>query len=259
MKQPDWKSLERHPLSAGYEDINGEIWTQTLANLKEFGIVDREITLFEDKVLDGYQLQRACVMLDIKPTYKELPEGIPAEKFIEIKNDCRRQTPEEAAIARILERRERIAKARVDGKSLRTIAENEGVSEKTVRNDLKTVTAEGGYAVTPPDGKITGKDDRQQPATKPKAVCPRCRRVGIVKDCPTCTQSVEAMPAAKPTKPKSGKPKFIEKKFDQAYGALVRIVDERGNAMGKGPHHRRCQEILGEFLTEYKLWKKETA
>ena len=222
MKQQEfWKSLERHPLSAGYPDIDGVVWEQTLVNLKEFGIVDREITIYEGKVLDGWQLQRACVLLDIKPSYKTLPEGIPAEKFIEIKNDCRRPTPEKEAIARIEERRERLAKARLNGKSLRTIPENEGIREKPVRNDLKAVTAERTYAVTPPDGNITRTDDCKQPATKPNAFRNRCRRVDTAKITQAATSQVRLCPRVKPTNHKSGKPIFIERSSSKPT-ALVR-------------------------------------
>jgi hypothetical protein len=50
---------------------------------------------------------------------------------------------------------------------LRIIAEEVGVSEKQVRNDLQQATAEG-YAVEPVGGKVQGRDGKKRPAKKPK-------------------------------------------------------------------------------------------
>ena len=267
MKQPRfWKTLERHPLSCDYEDITGIAWDHFVAGLKQFGILDRKITLHDEKVLDGWQLLRACIECGIRPEFSGLPKGVTAEEFVRVKNDNRRH---EAAVI-IAARRERVAAARAEKKSLRTIAVEESIDQKTVRKDLEKVQNSPG--VDPPahvvetpiddsptdqpkvsDGKVIGRDGKIYPATKPKVLCARCRRVGEIKDCLACIE------ARKPPLTKSGKPRFDEKKFDKAYGPLVRLVDERANAMGKGPNFERCQQLLGEFLEAYKIWKKETA
>ena len=50
----DWKSFERHPLSADYVNIDGEEWDKFVESLRLYGIVnDRRITMYEGKVLDG--------------------------------------------------------------------------------------------------------------------------------------------------------------------------------------------------------------
>ena len=195
MDQPrNWKQLQRHPLSAQYHDIVGKTWQAYLDGLDEIGILGgRNIILCDGMVLDGWQLQRACVAKGIQPVYAELPNGVTAEQYVAIMNDVRRHETQEAAEQRIAARRERVAEARREGQSTRTIAENEDVSHVTVLNDIEEATGKG-LPVTPPDDKITGKDERQQPATKPELLtCERCKRdkrVGKmpVKGCPMCKE-----------------------------------------------------------------------
>ena len=150
----DWTKLERHPFSEEYRDITGIDWTRFVNKFKSLGfLADRPIILYEGKILDGWQRQRACVELNIVPNFSVLQEGIDPRSFVEAMNDERRhETPEEREA-----RRQRVAQARSEGKSLRTIAETENVSEKTVRNDLKKPSGAEGYA---PE-KVTGKDGKE--------------------------------------------------------------------------------------------------
>jgi hypothetical protein len=107
---------------------------------------------------------------------------------------------------------------------------------------------------------VTGLDGKKRDATKPKILCPRCSRVGETKDCAAC--AALRKPASKPepeSKPKAGKPRFDEKLFDKAYGALMRTIDQRGNLMGKGPNYKRCVDLMGMVIDSYAKWKKETA
>ena len=97
-----------------------------------------------------------------------------ARELAEQLNHCRRHlTPadwREMAAARA-ERVKRVAEKRQQGKSLRTIADEEGVSEKTVRKDIEEATADGS-AVEPGTGKVMGKDGKERPATMPKPKTP---------------------------------------------------------------------------------------
>ncbi len=256
-----WRTIERHPIGSEYEDITGPIFDEMVATIKSVGVVDRKVVLHEGKVLDGWQLLRACIVAEVKPEFSLLPKHLTAEEFVKIKNDLRRQSPEDETIARIKARRERVAAARASGKSFRTIADDEDVAEATVRRDLDTPGApppgapEKPKPTTPP--KIQGRDGKTYDATKPAIQCERCKRTG--KNDPNCEGCAASRQAAKPKPLKSGSPRFDEKKFDAAYGALVRVVDERANALGKGPRHKKCIDSLGDFLEVYKLWKKETA
>ena len=209
VNQPrDWMHLERHPLSAQYRDLAGVTWQAYLACLGAHGIIgQRRIILCDGKVLDGWQLQRACVAMGIKPVYAELPSGMTAEQYVEAMNDVRRHETQEAAEQRIAARRERVAEARREGQSTRTIAEEEDVSHTTVLRDLEEATGTG-VPVEPPDGKITGKDGKERPAKPELPTCERCKRdnrVGNppVKGCSMCKElrKADAEPEETPDEP----------------------------------------------------------
>lgn len=197
-----WKTLERHPLSAEYDDITGPSWDRFKNNYKRVGILnERKITLYEGKVLDGWQLLRCCIEFDRQPDFQTLPEHVDPKAFVETMQDHRRHETPEQVEKRVVARRGRVVDARVNGESLRTIAENEGVAVATVQRDLEASTVPGG-TVTPPDGKITGQDGREQPAKKPRPLCENCQKskdkgVPLIKKCEDC----KAL-RAKPKKPK---------------------------------------------------------
>lgn len=118
---------------------------------------------------------------------------------------CRRHLTPEEQLARRAARIPRIVEAREKGDSLRIIAENEKVSEATVRRDLETVSTAQGGAVEPPDGKVTGQDGRTRTATpaKPDPIycktCARAKRVGqeLPKNCPDCKKARDAAKLSK--------------------------------------------------------------
>ena len=58
MDQPrNWKQLLRHPLSADYEDLTGREWQLFVDGVRKYGILgNRAITLYEGKIIDGWQL-----------------------------------------------------------------------------------------------------------------------------------------------------------------------------------------------------------
>jgi hypothetical protein len=265
-----WKTLERHPLSSEYDDIPSIMFKAMIDGVRQFGIVGREIILHEGKVLDGWQLLRACIEADVKPEFAPLPKGVSAEEYVQLKNDVRRHETMPKAMARIEARRERITKAREEGKSIRTIAEEEGVSPKTIRNDL----ASGGEGYPPEPAKtlekVQGRDGKSYPSTQPALRCDRCTRIGSnIPNCPKCLElRGKKKPLPQPPnfddpeddekpKAKNGKPRYDEKRFEKAYGVLIREVDKRAELMGKGKHHKRCIELLGMFLEAYKVWKVE--
>lgn len=69
------------------------------------------------------------------------------------------------------ERVERVAASRRAKKSLRRIADEEGISESQVRGDLERATAQG-CAVDPEGGEVEGKDGRKRKAKRKKAARP---------------------------------------------------------------------------------------
>lgn len=207
----NWKELKRHPLSAAYEDLKGRAWKSFVETVREHGVINsRCIMLHEGKVIDGWQLLRACVEADVEPWFEKLtlPPGMTAEEWVETVNDQRRHETPEKVSDRVAKRRERIAAARQEGQSTRTIAEAEGISHTQVNRDLEASTGTG-VPVEPESGKVTGQDGRQQPATKPAKpaktpdqLCDRCNRVapGVgVKGCPACKDVQRTEPPKKRT------------------------------------------------------------
>jgi len=166
-----WKNLNRHPLSSEYGDITGPEWQQFVATLKAKGIIaNRRICLHEGKILDGWQLYRACVEADVKPIFMPLPKGVTAEEYVEIANDHRRHEDAGKRSARAEARRQRVAAARADGQSLRSISESENVSESQVRRDLGEPPVSGAPGGAPEIenspknetfSKIDGKNDEK--------------------------------------------------------------------------------------------------
>jgi predicted transcriptional regulator len=206
MQQPkNWRSIERHPLSAEYDDIGGAQWKSIVTDMKENGFDKRKpIILHEDKILDGWQRQRACVELGIRPTYAPLPRGRKPEEFVRQENDNRRHETSEAKSKRIAARREKVAELREEGKSTRLIAEEVGVSQKTVMEDLKV-----GESNHSPE-KVVGKDGVAQSSVKAKKRCPKCERaerVGqeVPKNCEMCKELNAPKEKKEPAKPAEDK------------------------------------------------------
>lgn len=84
-------------------------------------------------------------------------------------NDARRHEDPEAIRQRRRERIERVAEKRREGKSIRTIAEEEEVSKSQIERDLeeaKSTVPPG--TVEPESGTVIGKDGKERPATMPK-------------------------------------------------------------------------------------------
>jgi hypothetical protein len=258
-----WKHLERHPLSAEYHDLTGQAFERFVENLKRNGIVNRrKITLYEGKVFDGWQLQRACVETNIKPEYQilELPQGMTPEEFIETANDLRRHETPEQAIKRIQTRQERVAAARQQGQSLRTIAAEEEISESQVRRDLEEASGaphgapddnEGAPPGAPEsNGKVRGRDGKTYPASNPAAAVPgipdRLKRyfanvdllqqaARLAERLANIFQEIEQTPAYL---------KAVEGKKHKQYSTYIRTA---GRTIASLTPKRPCPDCGGEF------------
>jgi hypothetical protein len=296
----NWKQLERHPLSAEYADLTPAGREQMRAGLREHGIIgDRRITLYEGKVLDGWQLYQACVDEDIEPKFQELPEGVDPVVFVEIQNDRRRHEDMDTIMRRAQARCQRVVAARQEGQSLRAIARQEEVSESQVRADLKAATAQG-CAVGPPDGKVTGLDGKVRPAAQPKLI-PEVAQMGLS---PKFTPPLEALPrgkqqdfvrlvnggmsvraalksvenlrqpgddteqiksekAAEKAKPKIGAEKFDWKEFHGHFRALMRMPDRVGDAYDpkckNTPQADALRKKLDDWEKGFKVWFRDIA
>lgn len=205
--------------------------------------------------LDGRNRIRACAELKIDCPMLLVEIGDEdVEAFIDSLNLHRRHLNSEQQQEKRQKRIKEIVDKRKEGKSLRTIADEVGVSESTVRNDIETATAQG-CAVEPPDGKVKGKDGKEKPATMPKNLCKACqhrKEVGkpLIENCEDC----KAIRKPKKDKPKAEPeaivdslklpiPKDLEEVFSHAaefrsmmrdIGAIRTAADKLGKTSAGG-------------------------
>lgn len=204
-----WKDLRRHPLSSEYKDIAGPDWYAFTIKMKQLGFLPgHKIILHEQMVLDGWQRLRACLETATEPEFEPLPAGVDPKLYVEAVNDARRHESEAERQAR----RERVVKkVAEEGKSVRSIAEEEGVSRRTVDRDIEAMEEAGGAPIAPPEGKVVGKDKKKQSATKALPLCKSCqhrkkmKRPALVGVCENCEKLRQSAPAKKPAKSKKTK------------------------------------------------------
>ena len=90
--------MERHQLSAAVPDMPEEDFQDLLESIKTYG--QREpITTYENKILDGWHRFRACLELDINPTYHEYDGKDPVSYVIDLNLNRRHLSPSQKAIA----------------------------------------------------------------------------------------------------------------------------------------------------------------
>lgn len=296
-KQPRiWRTFERHPLSGEYLDLDGPRFDRMAEVIKERGIANnRKITLHDGKVLDGWQLYRACIVADVKPEFQDVPKKWTPEEYVEAMNDLRRHESAEQEAKRIEARRQRVVEARESGKSIRTIAEEEGVSRGSVENDLKEAPGVLGKTPGPEGGKVTGRDGKSYEASKPPvpkpeapepALCNRCSRnhrtgIPVVKGCRACMAAQkEAMDGREPgddsrseaearqrngAPPKNGAEAFSLATFRELLSKALKEVDKIAhkygllNKWGQAgcPQHEGVYRKIGEIGKDVESWLKQ--
>jgi ParB/Sulfiredoxin domain len=162
-----------------FADLLPELSERELTDLREDircnGVVVPIIVDEHDGVIDGVHrliLAAEVGLTDVPVVVRAgLTHARKTALAISINADRRQLGPE--TIKRLkAERVGRVVAARREGMSYRKIAEQEGVSEKQVREDLKKATAEG-YAVDPRGGQVKCKDGRTRSATRKRKPKPR--------------------------------------------------------------------------------------
>lgn len=223
-----------------------------IADALTVGIINGERLL-----VDGYTTKDICEAKGKKltdPRCIVFKDRAAALEWIDARQKGRRNLTAEEMAENRSERIDRVVGARVNGQSVRTIAEEEGVSIATIQRDLETATVSGD-TVTPPDGKIIGKDDRKQPATKPeKPLCPRCARnkrtnQPSVKNCEMCRE----------LRPKAERKERPEKHDDKPVGkdAFGNELPKRCRDAYQDPWIQETIDYLGVMVTEF--WKTRMA
>lgn len=180
-----WKKYERHPISAKYSDIRNGNYDHFLD-----GIIRHhervEVTLYEGKVLEGWQRFRACCEAGVKPTFIEFKGTYEeADHWAYMMNVNRRHDTPEVIARQREEMTERIVEKRKGGASLREIAKQENVSKDTVSRVLEAATVSG-ETVEPPNSKIIGLDGREITVPASTTIyCPACaRKLRLKQDLP---------------------------------------------------------------------------
>lgn len=165
------KQYEFHPLAQRYPLLEGMAFEDLCSDIRANGL-DKPITLYQGKILDGRNRYRACLEVGLPPRF-EAYKGDDPEAFVETQNDYRRHESMERLMQRREERIQRVARKRREGKSTRQIATEEGISESQVRRDLDASGAPPG-APENENGTTTGRDGKKYPAKQP----PREREPG---------------------------------------------------------------------------------
>ena len=90
--------MERHQLSAAFPDMCDEDFQDLLESIKNHG--QREpITTYENKILDGWHRFKACLQLDINPSFHEYDGQDPVSYVIDLNLHRRHLSPGQKAIA----------------------------------------------------------------------------------------------------------------------------------------------------------------
>lgn len=177
----DYANLPVHPAANRYREHTPEEFAALVASVSELRGVAVRIALLDGKIVDGRGRYAAMKAAGIAPQEKDFlvvrwaPSEVP--RRLAALNEARRHLSPEELQAQREERVGRVAEARQEGKSLRAIAEEEGVSEVQVRRDLEKASTAPGGAVEPKSGTVTGRDGRQRTASpKPRAKKERPRQ-----------------------------------------------------------------------------------
>jgi hypothetical protein len=129
-------------------------------------------------VLDGEGRLSAAVAVSAPPNrvpiqYVGQLTTDEAYRRAKILNDKRRHDDPEAVRRRRAERIERVVEARSEGKSLRTIADDEDVSLGQIQRDLEDAVESGVSGDTPEaPATVTGRDGKSYPAERESGVSP---------------------------------------------------------------------------------------
>lgn len=259
------KEYARGPLSSQYRDM-----AKPEADALDQSIIDRgfnknrPIITHDGKIEEGWQRYQACLRTSTEGKFEEW-KGTreELEDFVFEENSVKRHLSPAELQERIADERDarrlRVADARRNGESLRTIADNENVSATTVQKDLDEIQVSTGCTPEPSDGKVTGQDGKKQKSKKPpkpratqptKVICERCKRLGgmPIAGCINCKTLANHPPGSKPPKPsKNGQPVFDDRKLDTAFGTWTRLVDDRGRAY---PDQKKYYEAVVKLVND---------
>jgi hypothetical protein len=247
--------MDFHPLANDYPLMPAYELGRIEQSMIDRGFDPRfPIVTYEGMILDGRNRWIASCHANVKPKLVEF-KGTEDEArlFVQTANEERRHLSPEWLKARRDERVGRVAEKRKEGKSLRTIAEEEGVSKSQIERDLDEAksTVPGG-TVEPADGKVKGRDGKERPAKKADPD----ESPTDAEDTPIPEKALPAFAAAKDIEAVCRDLDALLKRVEELAkgpgGALIRVEsvrqqlkDAKGNLWANRPTHV-CPYCHGE-------------
>jgi ParB-like chromosome segregation protein Spo0J len=135
--------MEFHPLAKKFPLMAEAPLQLIVDDLKANGFDPHfPIVTYEGMILAGRNRFRACKIAKVKPVIVELPKGIDPVAFVERENALRNHYTQAVLDALLEERKQRILNGHANGKSTRTIAKEEGISQTRVMQELATSEVE---------------------------------------------------------------------------------------------------------------------
>lgn len=210
------------------------------------------VTWHEGLILDGRNRWLACKLID--PTAE--PEGVEYDgetdedslrAFVEDRNEHRRHLEHKWLARRREERVARVAEKRRAGKSLRSIAEEEGVSPEQVRQDVVASRVKG-LTPEPESGKVVGRDGKEYVAPEPK------RQPQPVED--DAEGNAEKCEQAPVMRDGVGLP--VPEKLAETFGALGAFRDLRVALTQAQQHAGRIAQLKGGEAYRRELGHKKS-
>lgn len=217
--------LERHALSAAFPDMEEQHFDELVQSIKEHG--QREpITLYQNKILDGWHRYRACELLQIGPMTTTFDGSDPVSFVLDLNIHRRHMTPSQKAMAVVTVNTWAAVgtnQKQTKGKKAKTDGQDSGTSGSATGRRLKTakeLATEAGVGTrTIERAKLVadeGDDDLKQ-----KVIA------GVVnlKEAVDLVRKVDPQPEEKPADPR---PKLtIEKqKYDDLKAAFDQLQED---------------------------------
>ncbi|MFO0863526.1 MAG: hypothetical protein U0744_02510 [Gemmataceae bacterium] len=146
-------------------------------------------------------------------------------------------------------------------KTAEEVAEKHGINQATVRRNAEFAEAVDKLPAKERAAVLDGTSDKTKAEIVAEAK-PKPESKPSPAPAPSPTKPQKPPQEAKPEKPiKPGQVLFDKPKFDSAYGALLRQVDDVGRAYGAKdtPEADYLRKSLGTWKTEFSDWQKSLA
>ena len=180
---------ERHELSKLFGDMPEEDFTALKRSIEADGLL-KPIDLLDDKILDGWHRYRACLDVNVEPSFTQIETDDPAGYVIAMNALRRHMTPSQRAIVIVRAREWNAIGRREDGGfSAREMAEEAGVSVGTIKSAKEVVRVGRADEVATGDmtlNKILREEKRKTEPASPAEVQEQAE-----------TQKTETLAAAK--------------------------------------------------------------